>query len=102
MIDVLPAPVAPTMATLSPAEILKSTSRRTQSPSLYAKETLSMVISPRTLGSRTGLGGSALLGRASRRRHNLSARATRALRVLPFFHRAWTRWADQSSRSPHA
>src|SRR5260370_13563203 len=66
MIEVFPAPVAPTIATLSPAEILKSTSRSTQSPSLYANETLSMVISPRTLGSCSGFGGSAIVAWVSR------------------------------------
>ena len=62
MIEVFPAPVAPTMATLSPAEIVKFTSRSTQSPSLYAKLTLSKRISPRTCASSRGCGGSPIVG----------------------------------------
>src|SRR5258706_6016855 len=88
MIEVFPAPVAPTIATLSPAEILKSTSRSTQSPSLYANETLSMVISPRTLGSCSGFGGATILGLVSRSRNTRSDEGLADRRVLYFSDRS--------------
>src|SRR2546430_16889136 len=75
MIEVFPAPVAPTMATLSPAEIVKFTSRRTQSPSLYAKLTLSKRTSPRTCVSSRGCGGATIVGPGAL---NLETRSPRA------------------------
>src|SRR5256712_13580913 len=87
MIEVFPAPVAPTIATLSPAAIVKSTSRSTQSPSLYAKLTLSKRTSPRTCASSRGCGGGAMGAGGWGSRETRPRDATGALNVLLFFHR---------------
>ena len=84
MIEVFPAPVAPTMATLSAAEILRLTSRSTRSPSLYAKLTFSNVISPRTCGSSRGCGGSTMVASVSRSRNTRSDDAIAACMMLYF------------------
>src|SRR2546427_13292954 len=88
MIEVFPAPVAPTIATLSAAEILKVTSRRTQSPSLYAKLTLSNVISPRTCASSRGCGGAAIVGSVSLRREKRPLEGIAGRMMLYFSGRA--------------
>ena len=88
MIEVFPAPVAPTMATLSPAEIVKFTSRRTQSPSLYAKLTLSKRTSPRTCASSRGCGGSTIVAGVSSSRNTRSDDAMAACMMLYFSDRS--------------
>src|SRR2546430_15483373 len=92
MIAVFPAPVAPTIATLSAAEILKLTSRRTQSPSLYAKLTFSNVISPRTWASSRGCGGAAGVALLSGRREKNSHDALPARLMLFFSARSPAGW----------
>src|SRR2546430_279106 len=88
MIEVFPAPVAPTIATLSPAAIVKSTSRSTQSPSLYAKLTLSKRTSPRTCASSRGCGGSTIVAGVSSSRNTRSDDAIAACMMLYFSDRS--------------
>ena len=102
MIEVFPAPVAPTIATLSPALIVKSTSRRTQSPSLYANETLRKPISPRTCGSSIGCSGSWMFERVSRSRKTRSEEAIAACMMLYFSDRSRIGWKNWFSSCQNA
>src|SRR6266851_7332516 len=66
MMDVLPAPVAPTMATFSPSAIWNETSFSTQLPGSYANQTLRNSISPRMRLRLDGAASSRTTGRSSR------------------------------------
>ena len=81
---VLPAPVAPTIATLVPAGILKLTPLSTGSFGLYAKWTSLNSISPTTLPNVLGLAGSTTVGCSSSSMNTRSAAAIAACMMLYF------------------
>ncbi len=85
----LPAPVAPTSATVRPGGTWNETPFRISSPFLYEKRTSSNATSPRRgPGGATGSAGAVIAGCASRSWKIRSEEAIAACRMLYFSERS--------------
>ena len=88
MIEVLPAPVAPTSATLWPGSTVKSISDKTGGPSPYANDTPSKPTRPSTAAGRTASFGLSTSGFVSSRPKMRSEAAIAACSTLNFSERS--------------
>src|SRR5437867_8963531 len=97
MMDVLPAPVAPTMATFSPSAMWNETSFNTQLPGSYANQTLRNSISPRMRLRLDGAALSRTAGRSSRIWKIRSELAIACCMMLYFSLRSRIGWKNRST-----